>query len=96
MKVLQIMPCNIEMYATYEVDATDDDGDVSKVNLDDPVVGFALCDNGSIYPMTFREDGVDIEDGSTSNFIKFEVMGHSNYYMLQIVSALYSIAGKDR
>lgn len=68
-KIMQIMPCNIEIYAKYECEADDN----TKVIYRERVLGFALLDSGYIHPLVFDGGmGVEVEDGTTSNFIEFE------------------------
>lgn len=68
-KIIQIIPCNIEMYAKYESKADDN----TKVIYRERVLGFALLENGYIHPLVFDTGmGVEVEDGTTSNFIEFE------------------------
>ncbi len=75
------MPCNTEMYARYEVKADDNEG---KFHINEAVLGFALCDDGRVYPLVFDDEiGVHMEEGR-ENFIEFEVGEHMNRKLLDI------------
>lgn len=80
-KIIQIMPCNAEMYAKYECEFDNHSKYTDYAN----VLGFALDELGYIYPLVFvADEGIGVEDGTTSNFIGYKIGEHTNIHLTHI------------
>lgn len=74
-KIIQIIPCNHDMYALYR---DPKDKDIFK----EEIILFALCEDGKVYPMVFEADsGVDFAE-YPYNFKEYELKGGEVYCKL--------------
>lgn len=69
MRHKQIIPCNVEMYATFKVKNTE------KI-IRERVLAFSLCDDDCIYPLVFNaEFGIDQSScDDINNFSGYELI----------------------
>lgn len=65
--IVQIIPCNHDMYAVFE----DDEGEYKK-----KVLMYALCDDGNVFPLVFDDYlGVSSVEPAAFDAIRFEMEG---------------------